>query len=59
MTKEKETSINLRNLIFQTILSIVIVLVIVFGLAFFFAQNFLGLVNTLSEFLDIGDFFSE
>lgn len=42
MIKEKETPINLRSLIYQTILSIVIVLVIVFGLAFFFRKELLG-----------------
>lgn len=42
MTKDKETTINLRSLIIQTILSIVIVLVIVFGFAFFFRKELLG-----------------
>ncbi|TGM77199.1 DedA family protein [Leptospira levettii] len=42
MSKEKETSINLRTLFFQTILSIVIVLAIVFGLAYFFRKELLG-----------------
>lgn len=42
MSKEKETSINLRTLFLQTILSIVIVLAIVFGLAYFFRKELLG-----------------
>ncbi|MCW7508542.1 YqaA family protein [Leptospira levettii] len=42
MSKEQETSINLRTLFFQTILSIVIVLAIVFGLAYFFRKELLG-----------------
>ncbi|XDD47684.1 YqaA family protein [Leptospira sp. WS39.C2] len=42
MTKEEDTSINLRTLFFQTILSIVIVLAIVFGLAYFFRKELLG-----------------
>lgn len=42
MSKEQETSINLRTLFLQTILSIVIVLAIVFGLAYFFRKELLG-----------------
>ncbi|TGL11262.1 YqaA family protein [Leptospira levettii] len=42
MSKEQETSIKLRTLFFQTILSIVIVLAIVFGLAYFFRKELLG-----------------
>ncbi|WP_233440800.1 YqaA family protein [Leptospira biflexa] len=42
MTKENDPSINLKRLILQTIGSIVLVLVIVFGLAYFFRQELLG-----------------
>lgn len=42
MSKEQETSINLRTLFLQTIFSIVIVLAIVFGLAYFFRKELLG-----------------
>ncbi|EOQ87501.1 SNARE-like domain protein [Leptospira yanagawae serovar Saopaulo str. Sao Paulo = ATCC 700523] len=42
MTKEKDPSINLKRLIIQTVGSIVLVLVIVFGLAFFFRTELLG-----------------
>ncbi|GBF40942.1 putative cytoplasmic membrane protein [Leptospira ellinghausenii] len=42
MSKEQETSINLRTLFLQTIFSIVIVLAIVFGLAYFFRRELLG-----------------